>query len=197
MNVSRRVLLKQSFVATPLLTAALRQPTPILAADAGLRADPGQWYWFPGHTFCMKATGADTGGTAAFMLCENSPREGVPFHKHSREDESFYVVDGMFELTVGDNTATGGPGTYAFGPRGVPHRWTNIGTGRGRILLVLAPSGIEQLFYDIGVKISNSAAPPPGEPAPLIAKMETVPTKYGVTRTGDFKYPPSAPPHPA
>jgi mannose-6-phosphate isomerase-like protein (cupin superfamily) len=28
------------------------------------------------------------------------PRDGVPFHMHSREDETFYVVSGIDPLTV-------------------------------------------------------------------------------------------------
>ena len=39
------------------------------------------------------------------------------------EDESFFVVSGIFEITVGGKTTTGGPGTYAYGPRNVPHQY--------------------------------------------------------------------------
>ncbi len=95
---SRRSLLRQGIVAAPILPGALLSP---LFANTQLQAATEQWYWYPGHTFTFKAIAKDTGGTMSWMLIENSPREGVPFHKHLHEDESFFVVDGHFEMTVG------------------------------------------------------------------------------------------------
>jgi hypothetical protein len=76
------------------------------------------------------------------------------------------------------------------GPREISHRWTNIDTGRGRIMNVFTPSGFEGMFYEIGLPIPDSAALPPQDPAPLIARMPSVAAKYGNTPTDDFKYPP-------
>ncbi len=188
MSVSRRALVRTSLIAAPMFFGKTGLALP--ASAEGPNADPNQWYWFPGHSFCMKATGKDTGGTAGWLMAENGPRQGVPFHKHKNEDESFLVVEGTFEISVGDKTIVGGPGTYAFGPRGVPHRWTNVGEGRGRIMNVFTPSGFERMFYEIGLPIENSAAPPPQDPGPLIARMPALAEKYGNTRTGDFKFPP-------
>ncbi len=186
--LSRRTLLQRTLLAAPALCTGFARAAAL--AEAVRKAEPNQWYWFPGHSFCMKATGADTGGTTAWLMAENGPKQGVPFHKHKNEDESFYVVDGVFEITVGDSTISGGPGTFAFGPRGVPHRWTNVGSGRGRIMNVFTPSGFEAMFYELGLPIASSDAPPPQNPAPLIARMPEISAKYGNTRTGDFKYPP-------
>ena len=188
MAVSRRTLLRTSLAAAPFLFGEI--VLPVRALGEVPNADPNQWFWFPGHSFCMKATGKDTGGTSGWMMAENGPKQGVPFHKHKNEDESFLVVEGTFEISVGDTTVVGGPGTYAFGPREIPHRWTNIGSGRGRIMNVFTPSGFEAMFYEIGLPIHDSAAPPPENPAPLIARMPALAEKYGNTRTGDFKYPP-------
>jgi mannose-6-phosphate isomerase-like protein (cupin superfamily) len=188
MSVSRRSLIRASLIAAPFMLGELALPQFALAEVPN--ADPNQWFWFPGHSFCMKATGKDTNGMSGWVVCENGPRQGVPFHKHKKEDESFYVVEGTFEISVGDKTITGGPGTYAFGPREVPHRWTNVGTTRGRIMNVFTPAGFEAMFYELGLPIPTSDAPPPRDPAPLIAQMPAVTAKYGNTRTGDFKFPP-------
>lgn len=189
MAYTRRTVLRSGALAAPLWLAG---GVAGFAADgvAIPKANPDQWFWFPGHSFCLKSTGADTGGTTAWLMAENAPKQGVPFHKHEREDESFFVFDGTFEITVGDRTVTGGPGTYAFGPRGIPHRWTNVGTGRGRIMNVFTSSGFEGMFLELGVPIANSSAPPPVPPGPLVARMPELAAKYGNTRTGDFKYPP-------
>jgi hypothetical protein len=45
-------------------------------------------------------------------MAENGPRQGVPFHKHKNEDKSLLVIEGTFEISVGDKTVAGGPGTY-------------------------------------------------------------------------------------
>ena len=195
MPLTRRRLLAQSLLAAPLASSGLVLPAAAQASPTARAAEPDQWFWFPGHSFCMKSTTVDTHGVTGWVLCEAAPRSGVPFHKHAREDESFYVAEGTFELTVGDKTIQGGPGTYAFGPRDIPHRWTNIGETRGRILNVFTPAGFEQMFYELGLPIPNSAAPPPQNPGPLIARMSEVTARYGNTRTGDFKFPqPTHPP---
>jgi mannose-6-phosphate isomerase-like protein (cupin superfamily) len=191
MIASRRSLIRSSLIVGPLIFGASILPD--LAEAEVPNADPNAWFWFPGHNFCMKATGKDTGGTYAWLMAENGPRQGVPFHKHVREDECFLVVEETLEITVGDRTVTGGPGTYAFGPREIPHRWTNVGTGRGRIMNVYTPSGFEAMFYELGLPIPDSTAPPPQDPAPVIARMPAFAAKHDNTRTGDFKYPP--PPH--
>jgi hypothetical protein len=58
MNESRRRLLQRGLMAAPLLPAILSAP--IALGDISV---PEQWYWYPGHTFCMKATGKETGST--------------------------------------------------------------------------------------------------------------------------------------
>lgn len=108
MLASRRNLLRRSLLAVPALSAELLAP---MFAAAQASSSSEQWYWYPFHNLTIKATGTDTGNTTTWMLTENSPRQGVPLHKHVYEDESFFVVSGTFEITVGDKTTTGGPGT--------------------------------------------------------------------------------------
>lgn len=137
----------------------------------------------------MKATGKQTGHTCTWMLVENSPREGVPFHHHLYEDESFYVIDGLFEITIGDTTITGGSGTYAYGPRNVPRRWTNIGTARGRLLDVFTPSGIEEYFLQTAIPVATSSAQASVDLKELQSRTEPLREKYGIIRTGPLKFP--------
>jgi quercetin dioxygenase-like cupin family protein len=128
--------------------------------EAAEQSAEEEWYWYPGHSLTFKSIGKDTGGVCTWMLVENSPHEGVPFHKHLHEDESFYVMDGRFEITVGDRSVVGGPGTYLYGPRTVEHRWTNVGAGRGRLLNVFTPSGIEGYFLAVAIPIASSLQQP-------------------------------------
>lgn len=187
MNPSRRSLLRSSLVGAPLLSHALLSTLETAAQMPAPSSE--QWYWYPGHNLTLKSTAKDTGGTTSWMLVENSPRQGVPFHQHLHEDESFFVVDGLFEITVGDRTVTGGPGTYAYGPRNVPHRWTNMGTGRGRLLNVYTPGGFEEYFLTVAIPIGSSTEVPHVNLAEFQARTAPLREKYGLVRTGPLKYP--------
>ncbi len=160
MNEERRKFLLYGVTAAPLLQAVMSAQV-----SAGEAPSSGErWYWYPGHALTMKSTGRETGGACAWMLVENSPREGVPFHKHLHEDESFYVIAGDFEISIGDQTVRGGPGAYAYGPRNVPHRWTNIGTSSGRLSNVFSPAGIEEYFLSVAIPIILDASLQPLNP---------------------------------
>jgi quercetin dioxygenase-like cupin family protein len=67
--------------------------------------------------------------------------EGPPVHRHDRQVDSFYVLDGELELTVDDRVVTAEPGTLAAVPRGVRHTFTHAAPGTGRVLNVHAPEG--------------------------------------------------------
>ena len=186
MHTTRRTLLRRSLLAAPLLSAGSFVPS-LPAADTSSSSE--QWYWYPFHNLTMKATSSDTANTTSWMLIENSPHQGVPLHKHLYEDESFFVVSGIFEITVGDKTTIGGPGTYAYGPRNVPHQWTNMGSNRGRLLNVYTPGGIDKFFLAVGIPIHSSTEQPQVDLGAYDARIKPLREKTGIIRLGPPKYP--------
>jgi quercetin dioxygenase-like cupin family protein len=68
-----------------------------------------------------------TGGAISVVLAWHKPGEGPPDHVHFSQEEVFFIVEGTYELTVGNQTSTVGPGTIAFIPRNVVHRFKNVG----------------------------------------------------------------------
>jgi len=46
----------------------------------------------------------------------------------------------------------------AFGPRGTPHCFQNIGETPGRLLVITTPSGLERLFEDWAALLPGSPA---------------------------------------
>jgi len=185
MFATRRTVLHCSLLAVPVLTADLFATLP---AKSLVPSSPERWYWYPFHNFTMKATGSDTGNSTAWMLIENARHQGVPLHKHLYEDESFFVVSGIFEIIVGGITTSGGPGTYAYGPRNVPHQWTNIGAGRGQLLNVYTPGGIDKFFLTVGIPIHSSAEQPQVDLAAFDARVKPLREKTGIIRLGPPKY---------
>jgi mannose-6-phosphate isomerase-like protein (cupin superfamily) len=61
-------------------------------------------------------------------------------HVHPDKVDSFYILEGEFEFTIGDETVRVGPGSFVAAPPGVRHGFRNPGPGRARFLNVHAPS---------------------------------------------------------
>src|SRR5687768_7091356 len=95
-------------------------------------AGEGERIWIVGDTMTFKATGERTGGSLVLLENLTAPGGGPPPHVHTREDEFFYVLDGTFEIRIGDELHELGPGGFAFVPRGVVHNFRNAGDGRSR-----------------------------------------------------------------
>ena len=74
------------------------------------------------------------------------PGVGAPLHRHSREDEISYVIEGSFRIWRGDEVIDVGTGGVALLPRGQAHTFQNIGEGTGRLLTVIVPAGFERFF---------------------------------------------------
>lgn len=89
---------------------------------------------------------ADTGGRLGFFEEIVPPGAGVPLHIHHHEDEMFNVREGRFRLWCGDETFEVGPGDVAVLPRGIPHRFQNVGDTQGWLDVTVTPGGFETLF---------------------------------------------------
>ncbi|MEY9625998.1 cupin domain-containing protein [Sinorhizobium fredii] len=91
----------------------------------------------------------DAGGTlldAAVIEEIVPPSVGAPLHRHSREDEISYVIEGTFRIWRGNEVLDVGPGGVALLPRHQVHTFKNIGAGPGRLLTVILPAGFERFF---------------------------------------------------
>jgi quercetin dioxygenase-like cupin family protein len=77
------------------------------------------------------------------------PGVGAPLHRHSREDEILYVVEGTFRIWRGEEVLDVGPGGVALLPRDQIHTFRNVGGATGRLLTVIVPAGFERFFEAI------------------------------------------------
>jgi quercetin dioxygenase-like cupin family protein len=91
----------------------------------------------------------DRGGSlldAAVMEEIVPPGVGGPFHRHTREDEISYVIDGTFRIWRGDEIFDAGPGSVVLLPRDQIHSFQNIGSTPARLLTLITPKGLETFF---------------------------------------------------
>jgi quercetin dioxygenase-like cupin family protein len=96
----------------------------------------------------LLTTEATGGATSVLMACHD-PGQGPPDHLHFSQEEVFFIIEGTYELTVGDQTSTAGPGTIVFIPRNVVHRLRNVGDTTARMLDWSLPGGQDHYFKAI------------------------------------------------
>src|ERR671924_1862449 len=109
-------------------------------------AQTGPAFWGPGDHYTFLVTGEESGGAYFAMEALVPPGGGPPPHIHTREDETFYLLEGSVEFRLGEDTVVAGPGDFVNVPRGTMHRFENTGSGTARIILTFTPAGIEHWF---------------------------------------------------
>jgi mannose-6-phosphate isomerase-like protein (cupin superfamily) len=94
--------------------------------------------------------GEMTGGGFSLVEHPMSARAlAAPLHRHNREDEYSYVVEGRMGALLGDEVLEAGPGDLVFKPRGEWHTFWNAGEAPCRILEIIAPAGFERFFAEL------------------------------------------------
>lgn len=73
----------------------------------------------------------------------------APLHRHAREDEYSYVVNGKVGALLGDDVVIAGPGDLIFKPRNQWHTFWNAGDEPARILEIICPAGFERFFAEL------------------------------------------------
>jgi mannose-6-phosphate isomerase-like protein (cupin superfamily) len=103
--------------------------------------------------------GSDTSGRLAVLQHLFEPRAlAAPMHRHHDEDEYTYVLTGRIGAVLGDEEVFGGPGDLIFKPRGQWHTFWNAGDEPAKVLEIISPAGLEELFRSFA---DFTAAPEP------------------------------------
>jgi mannose-6-phosphate isomerase-like protein (cupin superfamily) len=141
----------------------------VLAADQG---DIGQLGSI-GVRFMVDS--ADSGG--AFSLVEHPipPRKlAAPLHRHSREDEYTFVLEGEVGVLLGEDVMFGRAGDLIFKPRAQWHTFWNAGFEPARVLEIISPSGFEGYFAQLSELLVAEGSPP--DPA----KVGVIADRFGL-----------------
>ena len=87
-----------------------------------------------------------------FSLVEHpmSPRAlAAPLHRHNREDEYSYVLEGEIGALLGDEVVYASAGDFVFKPREQWHTFWNPTDQPARILEIIVPGGFEHFFDEL------------------------------------------------
>ena len=123
-----------------------------------------------GDRIWIKLAGTDTGGNYAIMEDVTQPQCGPPLHRHSREEESFYVLEGDYVFEVDGKRIPAGPGSSVFAPRGTAHAFRNIGNTAGRLLIAVQPAGLDDFFTEISESTDSEGQPNMSVVIPIFRK---------------------------
>jgi quercetin dioxygenase-like cupin family protein len=125
-----------------------------------------------GDRVLLKFTSPDTNGLFTLTEQFNAPGTGIPLHRHTLEDESFWVLEGQVEFVVDDTTTIVEPGGVIYAPRGVAHSFRAVSETPTRMLVHIAPAGMETMLEELSQL-------PPGPPD--FGQVAAICTRYGIS----------------
>jgi len=146
-----------------------------------LSAEDGTAVWFLDTRMTVKAGGDETNGAFTFLEWAAPMGFGPPPHRHDREDEAFYLIEGAIEVSCGDRQWEVGPGGFVFLPRGIPHSFKVVGETVARCLVLGTPAGVDQYFVDAGTPALEEGL----RPQPIdFQKLAAISAQYGMEILG-------------
>lgn len=125
------------------------------------------------HDIFVKLANCDTNGAVAIFQHPVPPMAGPPLHRHSREDEWFYVLDGEITVEVDGERMVLPAGGSAFVPRSTAHSFKNFGNTQAQILVMVTPGSFQHFFE----KLSSLGSPDP-------TRLEQIAKEYGIEILG-------------
>jgi quercetin dioxygenase-like cupin family protein len=138
-----------------------------------------------GDVYRFLATGDETNGKYATFEAIVPPGSGPPPHIHSREEESFLVLEGEMTFELGEDRFVASEGTFLNMPAGSLHCFRNESDRTARMLISVAPAGLEKMFFEVGVPLADGSETAPAPSQADIEKLLRAAPRYGV----DIKVP--------
>ena len=133
-----------------------------------------------GDVYRFLATGDDTNGKYALFEAIVPLGGGPPPHVHSREEEGFYILEGEITFTIGEKRLVASAGMFANMPVGTSHSFKNESSKPAKMLISVAPAGLEKMFVEVGQPVAQGATSGPPPTKADIEKLLTVAPRYGV-----------------
>jgi quercetin dioxygenase-like cupin family protein len=151
-------------------------------SEGGVHLGPGEgesfWLLTDLHTF--KVVGSDTGGAFTVAELTAGPELGPPPHIHRHCDESFYILDGVFEFSLAGRAFTAGAGAFVHLPKGVVHTHRAGGGAPARAVVIQSPAGIERFIQQAGTRATDPSVPP-SPPAPSdLERIVAIALEHGI-----------------
>jgi quercetin dioxygenase-like cupin family protein len=150
-------------------------------APVATGANEGQSLSVAGGNYRILVSGKETGGAFATIDMLVPPGSGPGPHAHPDFQESFYVLDGEVEVKSEAGTYIAKKGAFISIPKGgIVHCFKNKTDTLAHLLCMVVPSGLEEMFLEIGKPVETGTfLPPPPMDAEGLKKIQALAEKYG------------------
>lgn len=138
--------------------------------------------WFIDNLAYVHLDGGQTNEAFAFVELLGRQGDMPPLHVHSRDDETFHVLDGELKLHIGEQEIRLTAGQTALAPRGVPHVY-RVESETARWLVINSPAGFERFLRAAGEPAPSEQLPPPGRPLDPATLAQTA-SEHGIEIIG-------------
>lgn len=128
-----------------------------------------------GSLFEFKLDSTDTSGGVELAEIIQPPGIATPLHSHQREAEVFYILEGLVDYEAGGELHRLEAGSVMYLPRAVPHRFRIRGDVPARILAIVSPGGLFDLYRRVGLTATSRTLPADPDPAEFARWGEVAP----------------------
>ncbi len=143
-------------------------------------SDSGKHIAVAGDINSILASKDDTGGTYSVIEAKVFPDGGPVSHIQTREHEGFYVLEGEIMFIVEEKEIVAKAGTFVNVPPHVTHSFKNKTNVLAKMLIILAPGGMENMFIEVGDEISDPTIQPLPMSDKQMKKFMDIVSNYGV-----------------
>jgi mannose-6-phosphate isomerase-like protein (cupin superfamily) len=132
------------------------------SAIANMPAGQEETLSVAGNTITVKIAGEQTDDAYSVFELSVPPNVGAGLHIDKDWDEWWHVMEGSFAFTLNGEQIELSAGDFAYGPKGIPHSFKNVGGTPGKLVMLTMPSGLEKFFKTVHQASLNGA---PGKEA--------------------------------
>jgi uncharacterized cupin superfamily protein len=110
--------------------------------------------------YSILLSGSDTLGKFCLFDMFVPPEWGPPPHRHDFE-ETFIMLEGQLDVTFRARKFLVKTDETVSIPSNAPHQFQNSSNLPARVLCICSPSGLDEFFLEIGVRLSDRTTLPP------------------------------------
>ena len=128
----------------------------------------------------------ESGGELGVALVTQPPGVATPLHRHTKEAEAFYVLDGRIDYRADETDFELYAGCFMYLPLGLPHAFRIRGDEPARFLALTTPAGLMGLYDEVGIPAAAMRLPGSDGLTPdvEIPKWAEVGPRYGLEVVG-------------
>ena len=130
----------------------------------------------PGQDIAVLVSGADSAGQMAIFEIVAQPGGGALPHQQTRDNEYWYIVEGQWEVLVGEQQRNVGPGSMVLVPACTIHNFRLLGDTPGKMLTINAPAGHELFFKSLADAFASGT--PATDPVSILKDMARFDTVF-------------------